>query len=1396
MTKTMHPRYNHLTSLLYKVPLFFALILTFNNSVNGRPSSHPNNKNPNTTREINYQKALPNICPPIDKFSYSTPKANLSFTSIFDTAITGTFTNQNAALFAKTKADTTGETENQNQLTAAINWLNIKFAAYTTGLLPSSGDSGNRDGKDAGENFNADFLPEGNSAPNGYVADIGLPFSEERKYGWVNPVTKAPVNLAANMRIRKTSPNAKQRALVQMQAATENQVPGAWEYMVKNGFYKVTVSAGDYDCFDGSNHEINVEGLPVISDFVPSYKERFRVSTATVKVTDGKLTIDAKGGFNTKMNYVNISRAEPVNDTIAPLVNARFSGPVKSGAVYKNQAQVFITASDSGGSGLATLQYALNNGKYVNYSSPLTITKPGKYRLKIKAIDASNNETVADDYKFQIIDATVGRTLSFSVRKLSFTILKGTRILPQMVKITGSPAIAWFSLSKTKADWLKLAKKTSRFLEFGPQNISSDLDAGNYHTLVTCSAEGYKSASLLIDLHVVDAMVPQPINVDFQDPQSEPPLGYVRDYGQAFGKRTDLYQGAGLEYGWRKRSDGSLLDLTANGRNRNTPEDVLLATLVHMQANHIHRLWSGIKTEGYWEIKVPNGIYDVTVSVGDGVLNMAPEYHSINVEGVNAINKFIPNGKKGTISRFKSATVRVNVADEHLTIDADGGTSTKINFASIVPVSPAPNLFWASNCSNIIIKKGSAETNRFSIVLGSSNHRASSYTIGVRYAEGAAKWIKLKTAPLGIQPTISFDYSLARNLPVGIYKATLYAMTPQFTSASFDVQLNVVDKTKPYVVSSSPANGSTKVSLNTVSIAANNLHIPVARGYKGGVNNKTITNSSVKLLKLVDKNLIEVTGVVQGTGGGDAISFTPSASLEANTIYKFVVTPYVKSYTGAEFAPYESTFVTDAAKVDSSNILDAQFTKVAMPGTQNKKYSTLTIGPDGRFYALRLDGTIERYNINHIDGMLTGQKIISTLVKKYGSRSAIGLTFDPKSTPTNLIAWVSHSSAGLSAAPSFDGNISRLSGDSLQFEELAITKLPRSKRDHLVNSMAFGPDGTLYICQGSMSSAGSFDDDWQRDESLLAGTVLRLDVNKLNKFVLPLNVKTTSNQNVINHAPAKSASMRDGTYNPYGSSAPLTIYASGVRNAFDLVWHSNGQLYLPTNGSGGGGNSPASVRGTRRPNGTFYSGPGIPATNGIQAQHDWLFRINPSKPIGYYGHPNPLRGEYVLNRGFEDNPLYLPSVSSDDRYRGGYDFGLNKSPNGALEYKSNTFGGVLKGKLLVCRFSGGGDIAVMEPGSFVPTSTPANDDSIYDIVKVTTGSGNSGLVGMSGFGNPLDIVEDVVNGNLYLIQYNWNDSPNLTSQIILLRAHADQAPLTLTTPANKPARKIQKKSKK
>lgn len=583
------------------------------------------------------------------------------------------------------------------------------------------------------------------------------------------------------------------------------------------------------------------------------------------------------------------------------------------------------------------------------------------------------------------------------------------------------------------------------------------------------------------------------LKVNFQDSVTIPPNGWLSDYGQPFGLRTSPNQGIGKIYGWIKKSDKTPFDLTKNGRKRNLPSDILLATFIIMQGKNINNS-TGAPEDGIWEAQVANGNYDVTVSVGDAAYT--DSRHSINAEGVSVISGFVPTDKV----RFKSATVTVSVSDGYLTIDAVGGVQTKIN---TVIISPS-------------------------------------------------------------------------------------------------------ESKRPWVTSVDPDNSSENVSENT-SVSASISKLPT-----GGVNNATLTSASVYLAE--EKTGFLVPSHINGSTGGDTITLTPDSPLKLSTTYRFTINSKVKDLSDSSFIPYSSTFTTCSGS--TSAIVAARFDKINLPNTSGQ-HSSLTIGPDGKLYALTIDGIIKRFSI-HPDGMLSPPELLYSLQDAYGTRTqrlAIGFTFDPSSTATNLVAWITHSTFVFEDAPDWDGKLTRLSGPNLQNVQDVLVNLPRSTKDHLTNSIAFGPDGALYFTQGSNTAMGRADNIWgSREENLLSGSVLRLDVLKLQH--LPLDVKTSEG---------------GGNYNPYNSNAPLTIYASGTRNAYDLVWHSNGCLYVPTNGSAAGGNTPASVNRTLRPDGSFYKGTSVPALSDVQqTEKDFLFRVVKG---GYYGHPNPLRGEYVMNGG-------------------------------------------------------------------------------------------------------------------------------------------------------------------
>ncbi|MEL7160032.1 MAG: choice-of-anchor D domain-containing protein, partial [Bacteroidota bacterium] len=586
----------------------------------------------------------------------------------------------------------------------------------------------------------------------------------------------------------------------------------------------------------------------------------------------------------------------------------------------------------------------------------------------------------------------------------------------------------------------------------------------------------------------------------------------------------------------------------------------------------------------------------------------------------------------------------------------------------------------------------------------------------------------------------------------------------------------------PRILATTPENGAINVGLNS-SISANELFLPNGLNGIFGVENTSITNQTVKLTKVSTGT--EIPATVNGTGGGDGINLTPSIPLEINTEYRFVVDG-VTDLTGVTFDYYEGTFTTAADNTGSGSALDnVSFSRIGDVAT-GAMYTSLTVGPDGRLYGLRFSGEIDRWTIN-ADGTLADQFTITTLpdatppggAAPYGSRAAVGLTFAPTSTALDLVAYVSHAEGVLNNGASWDGKISRLSGPNLETEELIVTNLPRSRRDHLTNSISFrsGEPQVLYFNQGSNTAGGAPDNSWgNRKERLLTAATLRLDLDLLPQSDWPLDAKTTMNQAAINNVDVNSPTLGtgmgtytesggtfpdDGTYNPFYVNAPLTIFATGIRNAYDLVWHSNGQLYVPNNGTAGGSNTPASVDGTRRIDGTIYDHqdpnnnyPEVPATTNNNTQRDFLFRIDPNTPVGYYGHPNPLRGEFVLNRGPVDVNGYGNNVSPDVNFRGvAFDFEFNKSPNGVIEYTSNSGGGALQGAMLVCRYSGGSDIIALVPNG-------PNGDILTSKV---------GIPGFGGFLSPLDITENPANGNLYVSDFG-------RQSIVLLKPSQQSTP--------------------
>ena len=472
------------------------------------------------------------------------------------------------------------------------------------------------------------------------------------------------------------------------------------------------------------------------------------------------------------------------------------------------------------------------------------------------------------------------------------------------------------------------------------------------------------------------------------------------------------------------------------------------------------------------------------------------------------------------------------------------------------------------------------------------------------------------------------------------------------------------------------------------------------------VDPQTLSAQNVSLQRASDRSSVPVT--VSERGGGKYIIIKPATKLAGNTRYALTVNDRMRDGAGKPIAAHTSTFTTGTLADPS-----LRFERVELPMAMGTGFTAVVMGPDYKLYAGADDGRIFRFEIG-ADGVLETPQILPALQNGGKEpRLLTGFCFDPSSKPGSLIVWASHGHYGFDSPPDFSGRISRLSGNELEVVQDVVVGLPRSVKDHVNNQPVIGPDEALYWPQPSNSAYGAPDEIWgNRPERGLTATILRLDLTKVTAGK-PIDAKT------------KDAG---GSYDPSAAGAPITIYAYGVRLAYDLVWASNCHLYAPVNGSSAGGHTPA-------------GGMAPPLKDIKIAEDDWLFRIAPGK---YHGHPNPLHRYFVLNGG---NPTsgydvgefaeYPVGVKPDPRWNPpAHNFGQHISPNGIIQYQSDALGGKLKGMLMVCRYNGGSDILALKL------------DAAGNVSSTIVG-----IEGFTGFASPLDLVEDPRSGNIYISEY-------------------------------------------
>lgn len=900
------------------------------------------------------------------------------------------------------------------------------------------------------------------------------------------------------------------------------------------------------------------------------------------------------------------------------------------------------------------------------------------------------------------------------------------------------------------------------------------------------------NASRLSCLLALAAQAQINMKINFQTIESATPLGYIKDIGAP-------YQGS-TGRGWVTDSSAYAaqpvpLDLQSATRNRaRAGIEPRLNTVIHLQRS--------LQLRGAYRCSIPNGTYKVVAAVGDSYYD---SYHVIRANETPVVAGFTPSAAQ----EYKLDSTTVSVTDGLLVVDARGGTNTKLCYLRIVstdaPPEPAPvdvkvNFQDAGSAPPVGYFRDYGQP--FGPRTGANQGTGHAYgwvvpgssipldLSGTGTATGAGRNRAQPTADTRLATLIHMQgthipgfngppgpgaWEIA--VPNGWYTVTVSVGDAAHFNSRHRISIEGVLAIAAFVPNSAnpfftavkvvqvsdgrltlDPTGGTNTKINYVTVASGvpvqnrpsvrkampapaEAYVPRDAAFtaelnllNGPVNSHTLSTSAARIYRSLDNALVPAG--VNSTGGGDAIIIQPSQQLEANQGYRVEISEDVQDDGGYPFLPFTSIFTTGTTY--SLPTTSQVFDPVDLgPQAAGRKFTAVIMGRDNRLYAGTLTGEVLRYPV-HSDGTLGTPLVINSLRAYNGNspRAIIGMAFDPSSTAASPILWVSNNVPTLVDSPDWSGKITRMSGPDLADVQDYVVGLPRATKDHMTNSIAFGADGALYVAQGSRSANGNYDGAWKGHERILAAAILR--VNTAAIAAPPaLDVKTEEG----------------GTYNPNAPGAPVTLYATGIRNAYDLVWHSNGSLYVAGNSSAARGVTPSTP--TPLPASCndridkavgSYTGPMVDGDDTLEfAQPDLLYRVQEGK---YYGHPNPARCEWVLNGGnptasvdYLEEASYPVGTQPDRNYeRPEAILGLHYSPNGSIEYTSNSFGGTLKSKMLVTRYSVGKDILVL---TFDPATKKLTNTEILNI-------------GGRKFADPLDLAEDPGTGSLYIVEYGGN----------------------------------------
>ncbi|MEU6373006.1 family 16 glycoside hydrolase [Streptomyces sp. NPDC046909] len=116
---------------------------------------------------------------------------------------------------------------------------------------------------------------------------------------------------------------------------------------------------------------------------------------------------DKAGNVSAEKNVRFTVVATPTPDTTPPVTGVTVEGTKNSGGAYVGNARVTVSATDEGGSGVDRIEYSIDGGPYIAYTTPVIVDRAGTHTLAYRATDRTGNTSAARTVTFTVVSSQV-----------------------------------------------------------------------------------------------------------------------------------------------------------------------------------------------------------------------------------------------------------------------------------------------------------------------------------------------------------------------------------------------------------------------------------------------------------------------------------------------------------------------------------------------------------------------------------------------------------------------------------------------------------------------------------------------------------------------------------------------------------------------------------------------------------------------------------------------------------------------------------------------------------------------------------------------------------------------------------------------------------------------------